>query len=1003
MNFKFLLPISCLVVGLQSSSMSQTAPTMTVDRNKDQYTVKSRGAHHRVWERIEFEEGADGRKTPRIHSYTELATGMHYKDTEGNWRESEAKIEILPNGAGAVAMRGQHKVIFPANLNGGLIELSTPDSKWLRSRVMGLSYYDSSSGQSVLLAEVKDSVGQVSGDNVVIYADAFDEIEADVRYTYTLAGFEQDVILRKQLSSPAEYSLNPETTWLEVLTEFVETPAVSKRAIRNGGVEDEELDFGVMKIGRGRAFELGGEKNLREAQPVRKVWERLEGRDFLIEQVEFEEVKEKIEKLPVRASLNQTPGSSVPKRRQAKAGRVLPAQRTVAIADTNVFLVADAKLLSRPGYVLDYITLNSSHTNYTFKSDTTYYISGPVNLFGTNTMEGGTVIKFTTSTYSQVAVEGGKLNCLTELYRPAVFTSEDDNSVGETMPSSTGSPTVNTQNSYFFVVSGVNDADLHDLRISYAYTGLTVLGEGVKISNVQFVECDYPLFTSSANPCWIHNLLIVDAREVAVWLYDTWARGEHLTVNRCHQLFENEWSSSSLALTNSLLVCVTNWGSTFTSGYNATNGNGSGVFQTVGGGQHYLATNSIYRNVGTTNVSSSSSNILRRTTTYPPLVYSNATVSIQTTFTPQAQRDTDNPDLGYHYPPLDHVFGGSHANTNIIFTAGTAVGWFRTTSGWYHAGHGVRIADRQTVTFDGTAESPCYWVRTHTVQEEGGTNIWQGGYGPGGMTSWADQNGYYTNAAMVQARYLRCSGLAGYDNHFRDDWGILIGRFRDSEFYAGGLGSYVSTYYFTNCLFFRSTTSLHEGRAGNELVAQNCTWYGGYLTLTPTIEVPISIKDSAFDMTGFSIANYGTNTLYATYDYNAYTNATTPFIHGGSHDHQSFTFSWQTGPLGSFYLPTNSALTNAGSTTAGLVGLYHFTTQTNQVKETNSIVDIGYHYVAVNSSGQPVDTDGDGVTDYLEDANGNGAVNSGETDWVSAMDMGLRVKILRPNGNTPVP
>ena len=45
------------------------------------------------------------------------------------------------------------------------------------------------------------------------------------------------------------------------------------------------------------------------------------------------------------------------------------------------------------GLVLDYITLNSSQTNYTFQGDTTYYISGSLNLFGTNIFEGGSVIK----------------------------------------------------------------------------------------------------------------------------------------------------------------------------------------------------------------------------------------------------------------------------------------------------------------------------------------------------------------------------------------------------------------------------------------------------------------------------------------------------------------------------------------------------------------------------------------------------------------------------------
>jgi len=71
-----------------------------------------------------------------------------------------------------------------------------------------------------------------------------------------------------------------------------------------------------------------------------------------------------------------------------------------------------------------------------------------------------------------------------------------------------------------------------------------------------------------------------------------------------------------------------------------------------------------------------------------------------------------------------------------------------------------------------------------------------------------------------------------------------------------------------------------------------------------------------------------------------------------------------------------------------LLGLYHFTTTTNlisglQRKETNSIVDIGYHYVAIGTNGLPIDTDGEGLADYFEDTNGDGSYNSNTdlADW----------------------
>ena len=45
-------------------------------------------------------------------------------------------------------------------------------------------------------------------------------------------------------------------------------------------------------------------------------------------------------------------------------------------------------------------------------------------------------------------------------------------------------------------------------------------------------------------------------------------------------------------------------------------------------------------------------------------------------------------------------------------------------------------------------------------------------------------------------------------------------------------------------------------------------------------------------------------------------------------------------------------------------------------------MDIGLHYVAC-TNGVPLDTDGNGLPDWYEDANGNGTVDSGETSWTN--------------------
>ncbi len=162
---------------------------------------------------------------------------------------------------------------------------------------------------------------------------------------------------------------------------------------------------------------------------------------------------------------------------------------------------------------------------------------------------------------------------------------------------------------------------------------------------------------------------------------------------------------------------------------------------------------------------------------------------------------------------------------------------------------------------------------------------------------------------------------------------------------------------------------------------RNCTFVGGDLQLYQGNSTIWTFKDNLFDGT----TSYMEGTI--TNSYNAYTtNATRLTPTAASDIKLSVTnITYAKGLLGSFYLPTNltshSTLFNSGSWNATNAGLYHFTTTTNQVKETNSVIDIGFHYVAVNSSGSPLDNDGDGRADYFEDTDGDGIADAGETGW----------------------
>ena len=133
------------------------------------YTITAQDANSRVWGRTDYEVDPSGALVPRKHSYTELASGLNH-NVNGQWVESSEKIEILPNGT-AAATDGQHQAYFPGDIYQGQIELVTPDGKHLKSRPLALTYFDGT--KTVVIAELTNSIGVVSGNNQVIYPNAF--------------------------------------------------------------------------------------------------------------------------------------------------------------------------------------------------------------------------------------------------------------------------------------------------------------------------------------------------------------------------------------------------------------------------------------------------------------------------------------------------------------------------------------------------------------------------------------------------------------------------------------------------------------------------------------------------------------------------------------------------------------------------------------------------------------------------------------------------------------
>src|SRR5207244_11420784 len=100
---------------------------------------------------------------------------------------------------------------------------------------------------------------------------------------------------------------------------------------------------------------------------------------------------------------------------------------------------------------------------------------------------------------------------------------------------------------------------------------------------------------------------------------------------------------------------------------------------------------------------------LKKLTTYPPVVLTND-ISVSTTLSPQAQRDTDAVDLGYHYWPLDWCWKILNLTSSLTLTNGVAVAIYGT--------NGLALQSGASLAGEGTPTSLNHMVRYHAVQEQ---------------------------------------------------------------------------------------------------------------------------------------------------------------------------------------------------------------------------------------------------------------------------------------------
>lgn len=976
-------------------------PVVVAAMASEELRIQPRGPSESLVERLSEALDAEGSPVTVTNRYAELATGLNYLDGS-EWKATDTTLEIEPGFA--KAWKGQHKVAFASDINSeGSVAIEMPDGTRVTGQIYGLAYFNQRTGESVLIAGIKSCEAWITDPNRVLYVDAFEGFAADVRYTYTRDGLEQDVILRESPPAPSEFGWDPEDVRLEVWTEFqseAEPKRLAKKVAvqrKNGQaveIEDEEIGFGSMEMAAGKAFVLGSEST--SLTLVQKRWESLDnGRSFLVESVAIESMATALDALPVPqkkegASIRKTHPNRLQALRSLPRSKRNPEREQVLIPKlgSSEEMVA---MNSRPGLVLDYqLNLTTGQTNYTFRGDYTHHVTGTIDLYQTTILEGGAVIKFSSTNTPRLNIQG-TLDCQTSRFRPAVFTAKDDNSVGENISGSSGTPGTTAYATY--ALRFLNTATGHkveNIRIRNATYGVAFAGTlSNAVANAQFVRCQYPLSSSGTGAVGVFNAL-VDAGLASGHVFSGATTTPFVLENGTIHNTPSLLSSCTLNARNSLLAAITTVQSYTGSGN--TQGNfqttsASGLFQTVLAGNFYLASGSPHRNAGITGINSTLAAELKQTTTYPPVEITTHFTSA-TTLAPQAPRDTDLPDRGYHYSPVDYILSGrSLSGATLILTNGVSVAAYGAS--------GISLGNNATFVSEGRAERMNRILRYQNIQEQPTLFSSLG-------TAWLAVPSLQTTRPTIRIWYTEMPTMGETDGartlvdtvvHYVTTLAFKSSHFggtylRLSE--ATGGSSYSISISMNNCLsergWFQYTKYYLSSDANVSVSLWNNLFRFGDLALrydTGSITPLWTVQDNAFD--NMTVTRTGSGLANVTNFNNAYINASMTGAGGNGGNNVtlgSFTYSTTTGGLGRYYHGQTNLL-NAGSRTAASAQQYHNTTETSRSKEAATTVDIGFHYVATDSSGVPLDNDGDGIPDYVEDRNGNNSLDSGETGWTT--------------------
>ena len=618
----------------------------------------------------------------------------------------------------------------------------------------------------------------------------------------------------------------------------------------------------------------------------------------------------------------------------------------------------------------------------------------------------------------------------------------DDNTIGYPIgyhalyPNATGVP--------YLDLTEAGNTVLRQLRFRYTGLAVSTPSQGrLDVWDSQFLQCYAGVSSYFGGVDSFHNVLFSGCHDAVAGDTNAYAIEMEQVTADIANLWSASIAPSRLGLTNSVIIGDVGTAPNLYA-VNTTINPAASDFQTNSMGNYYLADGSGLRQSGTTNISPDLLNELRQKTTQPPLALpALMEVAGQLTLLPQAPRYAGGlPDRGYYYDALDYTVAYLLNRGNIVVEPGTVVGFRNEYASalnrftWW----GFVLAENSTFTSHGTPARPVTFADIQTVQEQWslGCNVYfvpDFEAEPSEMAPVMDFR--FSDFFGIPENFLVCGGNWEFysgsgDNPASPDplvnWTmrdcrlhggrISLGVPDDGTYYPGlgqeqyyGSGAVTwennlfesvnislnPTYYWlngmVNCdLAFAARNNLFKG--GSWFALEPIPASAGAWTLTDNFfdKANLQVDTNAplnFDHNGYwpvpageALLNTFGYVLLVTAGDVSQLQATNNNLGGLQEVILGYAPPYASGPFGNYYLSTLTPLYEAGSRTAGEAGLSQYTTFTNQSKDaSNALVNIGLHYIAATNS-LPMDTDGDGVPDYVEVEHGTDPTLA-STDFVT--------------------